>query len=106
MGLYDVPAVLKYILTTTGQKQIDYAGHSMGSAMFFVSYELRISFRFKLTMGLCGSALLDCHAVPPGTQFLHSADERPCTRGVRGTCAVSFGVVDHSHTGYRHDGCR
>jgi len=37
MGVYDVPAVLNHILTTTGQPDIYYVGHSMGTTMFFVS---------------------------------------------------------------------
>ena len=36
MGVYDVPAVIDYILTTTGQPDLFYVGHSMGTTMFFV----------------------------------------------------------------------
>ncbi|KAJ9595450.1 hypothetical protein L9F63_013361, partial [Diploptera punctata] len=36
MGVYDLPAVLDYILSKTGQKDLYYVGHSMGTTMFFV----------------------------------------------------------------------
>jgi pimeloyl-ACP methyl ester carboxylesterase len=36
MGVYDVPAVLNYILTATGQPDLFYVGHSMGTTMFWV----------------------------------------------------------------------
>ena len=37
MGNYDVPAVIKYILKTTGQQKLIYIGHSLGCAMFFIA---------------------------------------------------------------------
>lgn len=36
MGIKDLPAVIDYILKTTGSEQIFYAGHSMGTTMFYV----------------------------------------------------------------------
>jgi lysosomal acid lipase/cholesteryl ester hydrolase len=36
MGVNDLPAVIDYILETTGSEQIFYAGHSMGTTMFYV----------------------------------------------------------------------
>ncbi|CAG2067998.1 unnamed protein product, partial [Timema podura] len=36
MGRYDLPAVIDYILSVTGQKELFYIGHSMGCTMFFV----------------------------------------------------------------------
>nr|CAD7439158.1 unnamed protein product [Timema bartmani] len=36
MGRYDLPAVVDYILSVTGQKELFYIGHSMGCTMFFV----------------------------------------------------------------------
>uniref|UniRef100_T1JB83 Lipase n=1 Tax=Strigamia maritima TaxID=126957 RepID=T1JB83_STRMM len=35
MAKYDLPAVIDFMLTTTGFKQIDYVGHSMGTTMIF-----------------------------------------------------------------------
>ncbi|XP_037071346.1 lipase 3-like [Pollicipes pollicipes] len=36
MGMYDVPAMIDFILETTGQKDLYYVGHSMGKSMFWV----------------------------------------------------------------------
>jgi len=36
MGTRDLPAMIDYILQTTGAEQIFYAGHSMGTTMFYV----------------------------------------------------------------------
>ncbi|PSN56926.1 Lipase 3 [Blattella germanica] len=36
MGVFDLPAEIDYILKVTGQKKINYVGHSMGTTMFFV----------------------------------------------------------------------
>ena len=37
MGLYDIPAVLDYVLAETKQPKLSYVGHSMGCAIFFVA---------------------------------------------------------------------
>jgi pimeloyl-ACP methyl ester carboxylesterase len=36
MGTKDLPAVIDFILQTTGSEQIFYAAHSMGTTMFYV----------------------------------------------------------------------
>jgi predicted alpha/beta hydrolase len=36
MGIYDLPAVIDYVLGKTGRKDLYYIGHSMGTSMFFV----------------------------------------------------------------------
>jgi pimeloyl-ACP methyl ester carboxylesterase len=36
MGIYDLPAVIDYVLEQTGQGKLYYVGHSMGTTMFFV----------------------------------------------------------------------
>jgi pimeloyl-ACP methyl ester carboxylesterase len=36
MGIYDMPAVIDYVLEQTGQENLYYVGHSMGTTMFFV----------------------------------------------------------------------
>jgi predicted alpha/beta hydrolase len=36
MGIYDLPAVIDYVLGQTSQKDLYYVGHSMGTTMFFV----------------------------------------------------------------------
>ena len=35
MGFYDIPAMTSFILKETGQPQLSYVGHSMGTTMFF-----------------------------------------------------------------------
>lgn len=37
MGKYDVPAMINFILQTTGRSKLIYVGHSMGCAIFFVA---------------------------------------------------------------------
>ncbi|CAG7637617.1 unnamed protein product, partial [Allacma fusca] len=39
MGLYDIPAVIDLILTTTGKKKLNYIAHSMGTTMFFIAMD-------------------------------------------------------------------
>ncbi|KAJ4452179.1 hypothetical protein ANN_03697, partial [Periplaneta americana] len=36
MGVHDLPAVIDYIIQETGEEKIFYAGHSMGTTMFYV----------------------------------------------------------------------
>lgn len=36
MGKYDIPAMINFVLTTTGQNSLSYIGYSMGSTMFFI----------------------------------------------------------------------
>jgi pimeloyl-ACP methyl ester carboxylesterase len=36
MGVYDLPAAIDYVLEQTGQDNLYYVGHSMGTTMFFV----------------------------------------------------------------------
>lgn len=40
MGVYDVPANLKYILSTTGFSQVIYIGHSQGTTQWFIANAL------------------------------------------------------------------
>jgi pimeloyl-ACP methyl ester carboxylesterase len=37
IGVFDVPAVINYSLTTTGQDSLYWVGHSMGTTQFFVA---------------------------------------------------------------------
>jgi lysosomal acid lipase/cholesteryl ester hydrolase len=54
MGVSDLPAVIDYILENTGSEQIFYAGHSMGTTMFYVlaselpEYNTKIRAQFSL----------------------------------------------------------
>jgi len=48
MGTKDLPAVINYILQTTGFEQIFYAGHSMGTTMFYVLCSERPEYNSKI----------------------------------------------------------
>lgn len=48
MGKYDVPAVVDYILDTTGRKDVMYIGHSQGTTEFFVFNSLHPEYAEKV----------------------------------------------------------
>ncbi|XP_054260842.1 lipase 1-like [Macrosteles quadrilineatus] len=48
MGTKDVPAVIDYILKTTGQSKLHLIGHSMGTTMSFVMTSLKPEYNNKL----------------------------------------------------------
>jgi predicted alpha/beta hydrolase len=48
MGVYDLPAVIDYILARTGQQNLYYIGHSMGNTMFFVLTSLKPEYNMKI----------------------------------------------------------
>jgi pimeloyl-ACP methyl ester carboxylesterase len=48
MGTKDLPAVIDFILQTTGAEQIFYAGHSMGTTMFYVLCSERPEYNSKI----------------------------------------------------------
>jgi pimeloyl-ACP methyl ester carboxylesterase len=48
MGVYDLPAVIDYILKTTGTQKLHYIGHSMGSTMFYVLMSERPEYNSKI----------------------------------------------------------
>jgi lysosomal acid lipase/cholesteryl ester hydrolase len=48
MGVYDLPAVIDYILRHTGQKNLYYVGHSMGSTMFYVLMSSKPEYNTKI----------------------------------------------------------
>lgn len=50
MGMYDVPAFIDYALDVTGQKDLYYFGHSMGTTMFFTGMSLRPEYNSKIRL--------------------------------------------------------
>nr|CAD7429300.1 unnamed protein product [Timema monikensis] len=67
MGLYDLPAALELSLEVTGQKQLYYIGHSMGTTMFFVLASSRPKYtavKVKAMFALAPVAFLE-HAKSP-----------------------------------------
>uniref|UniRef100_A0A1I8MFR3 Partial AB-hydrolase lipase domain-containing protein n=1 Tax=Musca domestica TaxID=7370 RepID=A0A1I8MFR3_MUSDO len=50
IGMYDLPAMIDYVLKTTGFKRIQYAGHSQGCTAFFVMCSMRPEYNKKIIM--------------------------------------------------------
>lgn len=50
MGYYDLPAMLDYVLKTTGHEDLYYIGHSMGTTMFWVMTSLRPEYNAKIRL--------------------------------------------------------
>ena len=48
MGKYDLPATIDYILEHTGQSDLYYVGHSMGTTSFFILMALRPEYNDKV----------------------------------------------------------
>ena len=48
MGKYDIPAVMTYILSVTGNAKLNYVGHSMGTSMFWVAMITRPELNDKI----------------------------------------------------------
>ncbi|XP_069681266.1 lipase member K-like [Periplaneta americana] len=49
-GVYDLPAVIDYILEKTGKEKIIYVGHSMGTTMFYIMMSQRPEYNQKFTV--------------------------------------------------------
>ncbi|XP_059055760.1 lipase 3-like, partial [Achroia grisella] len=56
-GLYDVPAKIDYILDKTGEEQLIYISHSMGSTMYFVCCSLLPEYNSKIKLMVALSAV-------------------------------------------------
>uniref|UniRef100_A0A1I8P5I7 Lipase n=1 Tax=Stomoxys calcitrans TaxID=35570 RepID=A0A1I8P5I7_STOCA len=50
IGIYDLPAMIDYVLKTTGFKRLQYAGHSQGCTAFFVMCSMRPEYNKKVIM--------------------------------------------------------
>ncbi|XP_034474175.1 lipase 1 [Drosophila innubila] len=48
IGMYDLPAMIDYILKTTAYKKLQYAGHSQGCTAFFVMCSMRPAYNEKV----------------------------------------------------------
>ena len=48
--MYDIPAMIDYILATTGHEKLHYVGHSMGTTGFFVAMDHRPEYQDKVIM--------------------------------------------------------
>lgn len=48
MGIYDMPAIIDYILSVSGSKQLDYIGHSLGSLIMMVALSSKPEYNDKV----------------------------------------------------------
>ncbi|XP_033220877.1 lipase 3-like [Belonocnema kinseyi] len=52
MGIYDLPAMIDFILQITGQKQLFYIGYSQGGTQFFVMNSMKPEYNDKIRLGV------------------------------------------------------
>lgn len=64
MGVYDLPAVVDYVLNVTGEQKLHYIGHSMGTTMFYVLMSERPQYKSKI---------LAMYSLAPVAFLLHMA---------------------------------
>ena len=48
--MFDIPAMIDYILNKTGHQKLHYVGHSMGTTGFFVAMDYRPEYQYKVIM--------------------------------------------------------
>ncbi|XP_069688423.1 lipase 3-like [Periplaneta americana] len=79
MGIFDLPAEFDYVLEQTGQEDLYYVGHSMGTTMFYVLMSVKPEYSTKVRhmislapiayMKNCRSALATFGSYFPGGQL-------------------------------------
>lgn len=50
MGIYDLPAMIDYILSRTGEKQLFYIGFSQGTTQFWILTSLKPEYNEKIKL--------------------------------------------------------
>ncbi|XP_046665250.1 lipase 1-like isoform X2 [Homalodisca vitripennis] len=96
MGNYDVPAMIDYILAESGQDQLFYVGHSMGTTMFYVMCACRPQYNAK--------NLLTQHRiyeVVPTEPWLSSIEANLCRDGspFQTFCVeIAFAIIGRDYT--------
>lgn len=68
MGIFDIPAVIDYILARTHQKQLIYVGHSQGVASIFITLSELPEYNEKIVM---------VHAMTPPIIFKYNTPIYP-----------------------------
>lgn len=58
IGYYDLPAMIDYILNNTGEKSLNYVGHSQGTTSFFVMCSERPEYNKKIKLMVAMSAVV------------------------------------------------
>lgn len=65
IGIYDNPACIDFILKKTGQKQMQYLGHSQGGTAFLVMAAFRPEYNSKISLAsLIGTTSIMDHVNP------------------------------------------
>ncbi|XP_026319815.1 lipase 3-like [Hyposmocoma kahamanoa] len=89
IGVYDIPAMIDYILEETGNQRLHYIGHSQGGTAFFVMASMRPEYNEKIALA---------HLLAPAgykTHFPHPI-LRPLTplTNIVWSLAVRIGVIE------------
>lgn len=50
IGVYDVPAMIDYIINKTSHQKIFYVGHSQGGTSFYISMSMRPEYNEKIRL--------------------------------------------------------
>jgi lysosomal acid lipase/cholesteryl ester hydrolase len=73
MGIYDLPAVVDYILNVTGDQKLYYIGHSMGTTMFYTFLSERPQYNGKIRAMFSLAPIAFCsHMANPVRAFVHT----------------------------------
>lgn len=70
-GYYDLPAMIDYVLKTTGQDSLYYVGHSEGTTLFCIMAALRPDYNEKINLSvLLAPVVYMNHISSASTQML------------------------------------
>ncbi|XP_068150930.1 lipase 1 [Drosophila tropicalis] len=72
IGMYDLPAMIDYILENTGYKKLQYIGHSQGCTSFFVMCSMKPEYNDKV---------LTMHALAPAV-YAKETEDHPYIRAI------------------------
>jgi len=85
-GKYDIPAMVDYALTTSGQSQLDFVGHSMGGGAFytFLSFHPQYAAKIRSMIGLASAAFIS-HARSPLRPLANLVGTYPASNAIKRT---------------------
>lgn len=52
MGFYDIPALIDYVLNSTGEEDLFYVGHSLGTTVYFIMTSDRPEYNEKIRLSI------------------------------------------------------
>ncbi|XP_054839048.1 lysosomal acid lipase/cholesteryl ester hydrolase-like [Eublepharis macularius] len=77
MAMFDLPAMINFILQKTGQKQLYYIGHSQGTTIGFIAFSAMPELSQKIKMFFALAPLISIeHAPSPVLRLLRSVSEK------------------------------